>query len=341
MKIQQSQVQLAGQRTAAHEHRVQEKLHVEVRVEPPRENTPDSVTLSPDALAAQQHDNLLDLRSQLLNHPLWRLIQELIKKLTGQEIDINDIVPIGSPAPDMTPSSPPAQSQAATPPQITWQIEHEYQEERRETEATRFEANGTATTQDGRQFKFDTVLNLYREFTETTKTRFSIGNQGTKRDPLVLNYSTASATLTQDKFNFDLDADGTEDNISFVSEGSGFLALDKNNDGIVNDGQELFGTQNGNGFTDLARYDDDGNGWIDETDSVWKKLSLWIRDADGKNRLLDLATAGIGALHLGYADTDFSLRDQTNREHGQIRRSGLYLAENGQLGTLQQVDLVT
>ena len=41
--------------------------------------------------------------------------------------------------------------------------------------------------------------------------------------------------------------------------GSGYLALDKNGDGTINDGSELFGTRNGDGFADLAQYDEDGN----------------------------------------------------------------------------------
>lgn len=65
--------------------------------------------------------------------------------------------------------------------------------------------------------------------------------------------------LTEAKYNFDLDSDGREDLISFVRPGSGFLALDLNGDGRVNDGRELFGPATGDGFAELARYDQDGN----------------------------------------------------------------------------------
>ena len=63
--------------------------------------------------------------------------------------------------------------------------------------------------------------------------------------------------LSDQTFYFDLDADGKEEEIS-VLNGSGYLALDKNGDGVINDGSELFGTKNGDGFADLARYDEDG-----------------------------------------------------------------------------------
>ena len=64
-------------------------------------------------------------------------------------------------------------------------------------------------------------------------------------DPLVINLDTNVASVTDQKFLFDLDADGTMDQISFEGEGSGFLALDRNGDGTINDGTELFGTQSG------------------------------------------------------------------------------------------------
>ena len=38
-----------------------------------------------------------------------------------------------------------------------------------------------------------------------------------------------------------------------MEDGSRFLALDKNNDGIINNGSELFGTESGNGFIDLKK----------------------------------------------------------------------------------------
>ncbi len=39
----------------------------------------------------------------------------------------------------------------------------------------------------------------------------------------------------------------------------------------INDGSELFGTSSGDGFKDLATYDEDENGWIDENDSIFSK----------------------------------------------------------------------
>ena len=121
---------------------------------------------------------------------------------------------------------------------------------------------------------------------------------------------------------------------------SGFLALDKNKDGKINDGSELFGTRSGDGFKDLASYDEDGNGWIDENDSIWKDLKVWTKDENGRDYLMDLREANVGAIYLGSAQTEFSLnRMADNQTDGIIRRTGVYLKETGEAGTIQHVDL--
>ncbi len=105
-------------------------------------------------------------------------------------------------------------------------------------------------------------------------------------DPIVLNLDTDATTLSDQTFLFDLDADGTEDRIAALGPGSGFLALDQNGNGRLDDGNELFGTKSGNGFADLAAYDEDGNGWIDENDAVFDLLKVWYRDSSGKDVLV-------------------------------------------------------
>jgi hypothetical protein len=158
-------------------------------------------------------------------------------------------------------------------------------------------------------------------------------------DPLVINLDTASATVSDQKFRFDLNADGTEEEISYLNSGSGFLALDKNGDGQINDGNELFGAKTGDGFGELSAYDSDGNGWIDEADEVFSKLKVWVKNEDGTDRLLSLKEANVGAIYLGSASTDYSLTNRTAAEaNAQIRKTGVYLKETGQAGTIQHID---
>ena len=158
-------------------------------------------------------------------------------------------------------------------------------------------------------------------------------------DPLVINLNDNVAGLSDQTFFFDIDADGVKDEISELSKGSGYLALDKNGDGIINDGSELFGTKSGNGFKELSAYDDDGDGWIDEDDEVWSKLKIWTKDEAGKDILLTLKEAGVGAINLQSAKTNFSLNDDKNNTRGVIRNTGIFLYENGNVGTVQHLDV--
>ena len=115
------------------------------------------------------------------------------------------------------------------------------------------------------------------------------------------------------------------DKISYLEGDSGFLAIDKNNDGRINDGSELFGTKSGDGFKDLAMYDKDGNGWIDEADDVFNNLKIWTKNADGTDSLIAIGKAGVGAIYLGAASTQFSLNDlETNETNGVIQKTGVF-----------------
>ncbi len=199
-----------------------------------------------------------------------------------------------------------------------------------EMEKSAFEAQGTVTTADGRSIQFSATLTMQRSFQSTTVSTES----RTTADPLVLNFGGASAQVTGASVAFDLNSDGKAEQMSFVAGGSGFLVLDRNNDGKVNNGGELFGPQTNNGFAELASYDADGNGWIDEGDPVFSQLRVWT--ADG---LSSLAEKGVGAIATASVETPFALRDAANASQGDIRSSGIFLTEDGTAGTIQQVDL--
>ena len=208
-----------------------------------------------------------------------------------------------------------------------------------ETEETGFHANGRACTEDGRTIDFNINILMSRSYMEYMNV--SIPTMADALcDPLVVNIGSDTADVRDQTFKFDLDADGTEDEISMLGKGSGFLALDKNGDGKINDGSELFGTKSGDGFGDLREYDSDGNGWIDENDDVFSKLKVWCKDENGKDILMDLKEADIGAIFLGEQQTEFSLGGADGYRDGVIRSTGVFLREsNGAAGTVQHVDL--
>ena len=208
-----------------------------------------------------------------------------------------------------------------------------------EFESTTFASQGVVQTQDGRSIGFNIEVSMSREFT----TEFNIleTENYIKTDPLMINLDTNIGSVSDQKFYFDLDTDGKEEQISFAGQGSGLLALDINGDGTINDGSELFGTKSGDGFKDLAGYDNDGNGWIDENDSVFSRLKVWTKDAEGNDYLINLKEADVGAIYLGNADTQFSLKNDENKLNAEIKKTGIYLRESsGTAGTLNHVDMV-
>ena len=206
-----------------------------------------------------------------------------------------------------------------------------------ESEYTTFQSTGMAVTEDGRSISFGLELSMSRSF--TAKFESLTSENVIVTDPLIINIDNGYAGLTDVKFKFDLDSDGKMDEISFAGEGSGFLALDKDGNGKIDDGSELFGTKSGDGFADLAAYDQDGNSWIDENDEIYSQLKVWTKDADGNDKLMNLKEANVGAIYLGSASTEFSIKDETNTMQGAIRKTGIYLKETGEVGTIQHVDL--
>lgn len=207
-----------------------------------------------------------------------------------------------------------------------------------ESESASFSTTGTVKTSDGREISFHVNVGMSREFQEYYKEDLELASFKFC-DPLVINLDTDVAQLEDQTFYFDIDGDGEQDEIAQLKSGSGYLALDLNGDGVIGDGKELFGTESGNGFADLAKYDEDGNGWIDENDAVWSKLKIWSKDENGKDVLYSLEEKGVGAICLQNVSTNFTQKGAEGQTLGAIRNTGVFLYENGNVGTVQHVDV--
>ena len=207
-----------------------------------------------------------------------------------------------------------------------------------EYESTSFMTQGKVHTEDGRNIDFNVAFSMSRACSATINT-MEVSNY-ILTDPLVINLNTEMTEISDQKFFFDIDCDGKEEEISELGKGSGFLALDKNGDGKINDGNELFGTKSGDGFKDLAEFDEDGNHWIDENDGIFSKLKVWMKDEDGEDILIDLKDADIGAIYLGSANTQYSFKDESLNTQAVLRKTGVFLKEStGKVGTVSHVDL--
>lgn len=265
-------------------------------------------------------------------------LKRLVEALTGKVIKLSHIST--QPAADAvsTPQStesPQASDANQAPAEQQWGMSYTYSKTHYESEQTSFSATGTVNTADGKSISFTLGLNMSREY--FTQENFSLTAGAPKIDPLVINFSGTAAQLENTSFEFDINSDGTVDQLHQLSPGNGFLVYDKNKDGVVNDGSELFGPTTGNGFSELAAYDEDKNNWIDENDSIFTKLGVWQKTGE-TDQLQSLKSAGVGAIFLGNAGTQFDLNTTTNDSLGQIRNTGVYLKESGGAGVVQQVD---
>ena len=206
-----------------------------------------------------------------------------------------------------------------------------------ECETVTFSTKGTVNTADGRSLEFNVEAVMSRAY--VAYSGFTVRESTALIDPLVINLDGSPATVSDQKYYFDIDADGIEDYVSLPSEGSGMLALDRNGDGKINDGSELFGPTSGDAFSELSEFDIDGNGWIDEADEVFAALKIFTVAEDGTRQLISLKDAGVGAICLQNAATEFSLKDAvTNATEAVIRKTGFFLFEDGTAGTAQQLD---
>jgi hypothetical protein len=277
------------------------------------------------------------------------LIRTAVEAFTGRALPmlrLDDLRLGGAARGDAAPQAGPAQAYSAQNTEAPGDAEAQPRfglvYRRRETvverETTSFEARGVVHTADGRRIDIDVSLTMDREMVSETTEELRAGVA--LEDPLVVNYAGTAADLTQRTFAFDLDTDGEAEQIHFTTAGSGFLAWDRDGSGAVENGAELFGPATGQGFAELAQHDDDGNGFIDEGDSIWSGLRIWEKDAQGRDSLVAVGDRGIGAIYLGSAATPFDVTDDEGALQGVVRRSGIFLREDGGAGTVQHVDLV-
>lgn len=199
-----------------------------------------------------------------------------------------------------------------------------------------FAAEGIVKTADGREIQLSLNFNIDQEIIRQSSANLQIGN--TLKDPLVINFGGSVASFSSKTMSFDIDLDGKNDTVAMLNSGSGYLALDRNNNGIVDDGTELFGPKTNNGFQELAVYDEDGNGWIDEGDSIFNHLRIWYHDEQGNSRLVALTDKNVGAIYLGSMDTPMNMYSGAQMA-GALKKSGFVLLENGESRIMQELDL--
>ena len=196
--------------------------------------------------------------------------------------------------------------------------------------------------------------------------------QNRRIDPLVFDLDgDGITTVSIDDSNafFDLDNNGFAEKTSWVGAKEGLLVYDKNGDGIINGGNELFGdrtlmkdskTLASSGFTALAEYDNNKDGKIDSNDAIYTLLRIW-QDSDGDGiasagelkQLVDLGIVSIGLSYNNTGVTDganniqvltgtFTLADGSTRMTGEylLNRNPVYSVDSSQVEISDDVALL-
>lgn len=352
MRIDDASLSLASSHYQREEHLEEESLRLWVGNERPDFEGNDSPVpaASPAAVIVTLSDGARNLAAQQgaappsaeagdaaappteSEDPRLRVIRFIIEALTGKKINVSTFTPTEESTPSA--SNAARNAEGGQPQRQGWGLEYDYHTRYQEEEAVRFAASGEIHTADGRTIKFNLELNMQRQFVQETAISVRAGD-ALLVDPLVINFNGTAAQLSDQRFRFDLNADGMDEEMRMLAGGSGFLALDRNNDGVINNGSELFGPATGNGFSELQGLDSDANGWLDENDPMFAEVRIWA----GDNNLYRLRDKNVGALRLAPAATPFSLTDNANVLQGKVRETSVYLTEAGQAGTIQELDI--
>ncbi len=219
-----------------------------------------------------------------------------------------------------------------------WEVSYNMHETLSEIEQMNFNSSGMVRTADGREINFSLDLMMSRQYMAENNISFEASGTG---DPnILLDFAGPASALADTKFGFGIETEESGDSMSYLALGSGFLTLDLNNDGQIDSMNELVGTSTGNGFAELAAYDLDSNGWIDENDAVYDRLQILTQESAGNDMLSGLKASNIGAINLGSVDSSYSLRNDQNVIVGEIEKSGVYLTEDGTVEQVQQLSKI-
>ena len=160
-------------------------------------------------------------------------------------------------------------------------------------------------------------------------------------DPLVLDLlgDGFKPTSLDKGVHFDLDGNGFAERVNWIQGDDALLALDKNGDGVINDGNELFGDRyrlsNGKlarfGFEALMEQDTNGDNVIDDKDANYSRLQVWQdvnqNGISEKEELRSLSQAGVAAIQLNYQNSQLG-----GHEEVIFGNSAKFIKANGETG---------
>ncbi len=218
---------------------------------------------------------------------------------------------------------------------FTMETTYEYSK----TNLIKFESKANIQTTTG-DVNIDLNIQFTQKFYEKHQTKIE-QQRFVFQDPLVIQFDISKEhfnNISTQTFTFDINSNGFDQEIPLLKEGSGFLALDKNKNKIIDDGTELFGPSTNNGFNELSFYDEDNNNWIDEQDSIFKDLAIWCKDYATKDRLITISQANIGAIYLGDIKSQFNYDKNISQNIAQLKSTSIFLDNQYNIGLITGVN---
>ena len=163
-------------------------------------------------------------------------------------------------------------------------------------------------------------------------------------DPLIFDLNgdgIKTTSLDQSRAYFDLDNNGFAERTAWVDASDGLLVLDRNNDGQITSGQELFGDQtllaNGaraaSGFEALKEFDGNRDGRIDIKDEVYAKLKIW-RDLNGDGISQAEELKGLGEYNIASISLSSTSSNASDAMNNIQRRVGSFIKTDGSGGVI-------
>ncbi len=165
---------------------------------------------------------------------------------------------------------------------------------------------------------------------------FSTAHKQSSPLALDLDGDGVETTTVESGVYFDHDDNGFAEKSGWVGKDDGLLVRDINNNGLIDDGTELFGNNSvlssgkkaANGFEALADLDSNADGVFNSSDAAWNQVKVW-KDANQNGKvdsgeLLTLEQAGVSGINLNYENE--TTTDENGNQH---KQTGTFIKTDG------------
>ncbi|MBM7625131.1 calcium-binding protein, partial [Sporohalobacter salinus] len=167
--------------------------------------------------------------------------------------------------------------------------------------------------------------------------RNALTRQDSNWDPLTLDLNgDGIKTIGQEKgVHFDLDNNDFKEKTGWINSKDGLLTLDKNNNGTIDDGSELFGTETKSGFEMLGEYDSNSDNKIDKNDEIYSQLKVWQdKNQNGESEADELYT--LKELDIKSINLNHEHVSKTEENGNVIRNKGNYESVDGEVKQIKE-----